>query len=94
MKKAKRPPTFREWLFKQVRRDDPIGDLARDAYADRKRWGPGTGVQLAGRLRQVQKDVPWGRGGPEVFEAYREAYAEWKKKRKRYKNPAAPTERS
>lgn len=28
--------TFMQWLRKQAKRDDPIGDLARDAKADRR----------------------------------------------------------
>ena len=27
--------SFRSWLLGQMARDDPIGDLARDVYADR-----------------------------------------------------------
>ncbi len=33
------PPTFRDWLAKQVGRDDPIGDLAHDALGDRQWTG-------------------------------------------------------
>lgn len=29
--------TFWQWLKKQKRRDDPVGDLARDAIADKVR---------------------------------------------------------
>ncbi len=27
--------TFQQWLHSQQHRDDPVGDLARDAHADR-----------------------------------------------------------
>jgi hypothetical protein len=31
--------TFSEWLRQQTHRDDPVGDLSRDALSDKRRKG-------------------------------------------------------
>lgn len=46
--------TFRTWLWAQRRREDPIGDLARDVRLDRQLRGrPLTPRRLAQRLQEA-----------------------------------------
>jgi len=47
MTKAKR---YRTWLWEQRDRDDPVGDLARDAWRDRKGWRGMTVASFRDRL--------------------------------------------
>jgi hypothetical protein len=42
--------TFRRWLFEQRQRRDAVGDLARDAYADRSECGAVSPVAWRRRL--------------------------------------------
>ena len=72
--------SFAAWLRNQRRRDDPVGDLARDAAADRH-W-PKAAKSLPRLL-----DYLAGRGAcPGAVEACRRAWAEF-----RAEGPRSPT---
>ena len=65
-------PSFRKWLRKQAKRDDAVGDIARDVKVD-----PGlsgrvllTFFDLESYLRSVDAD-------PAAIQAAREAWSEW-----------------
>jgi len=74
--------SFAAWLRNQRRRDDPVGDLARDAAADRH-W-PKAAKSLPRLL-----DYLAGRGAcPGAVEACRRAWAEFRAER-----PRSPTGR-
>ena len=74
--------SFAAWLRNQRRRDDPVGDLARDAAADRH-W-PKAAKSLPRLL-----DYLAGRGAcPGAVEACRRAWAEFRAER-----PCSPTGR-
>ena len=38
MSTATKRLTFKRWLARQRKRDDPVGDLARDVFQDCRRW--------------------------------------------------------
>lgn len=38
--------TFRTWLKQRLNDDDPVGDLARDAFSSRSGWKGCTGLSL------------------------------------------------
>lgn len=65
-----RPSPFVAWLFKQVKRDDPVGDLACDLKQDRTFRRDGSEHLLAWHLRFK---------GNHVQKALMSAYWEWKR---------------
>jgi hypothetical protein len=72
--------TFKAWLMLQMRRDDPVGDLARDVLKDRT-WLP---TQDTVKLRQYMVK----RGVVEnALLALGRAYSEYQKQRKRLRAP-------
>jgi uncharacterized protein YozE (UPF0346 family) len=73
--KAARSPFFR-WLLRQLKRDDPIGDFARDAESDRS--FPRTNNSLDGLKSHLFRL----NASPEAFVALDEGWAEFKAKGK------------
>jgi uncharacterized protein YozE (UPF0346 family) len=72
--------TFKAWLMLQMKRDDPVGDLARDVHQDRA-W-PTTQDMV--KLRQYVVK----RGTVEnALTALDRAYAEYQKQSGRLKTP-------
>lgn len=63
--------TFQTWLVKQVDRDDPIGDLARDVDADP--YAPGGFYPLRAYIRSI--------GCPKACDALGAAIREWRRER-------------
>ncbi len=62
--------TFRQWLKRQLRRTDPVGDLAGDALADAE-WRGWTVVSLWRELARLGASA-------EAFAALDRAAAEWR----------------
>jgi len=56
------PQTFRQWLKQQEKRDDPVGDLARDVKADRP------GVSSVEGLRRVLEEHGAFQGAMDALE--------------------------
>ena len=74
--------SFAAWLRNQRRRDDPVGDLARDAAADRH-W-----PKAAKSLPRLLDYLAGRRACPGAVEACRRAWAEFRAER-----PRSPTGR-
>lgn len=74
--------TFAHWLHKQTKRNDPVGDLARDAAQDRTfPVDTSSGPKLRSYMRSC-------RACDEAIETLEEALAEWRAtKKKRLKRP-------
>lgn len=69
--------TFAHWLHKQVKRNDPIGDVARDAAQDRTfPVDTSSGPKLRSYMRSC-------RACDEAIEALEEALTEWRSTKKR-----------
>jgi len=62
---------FSTWLRRQTHRDDPVGDLARDAKADRDWPGPTSDLQA------LQRHLALKRACPEARAALKRAHREW-----------------
>lgn len=62
---------FKRWLRTQKHREDPVGDLARDAARDRC-WPRGSAS-----LRHLEKHLEKHDAIPEAIEALRRAFSEW-----------------
>ena len=72
--------TFKAWLMLQMKRNDPVGDLARDVLKDRT-WPP---TQDTVKLRQYMVK----RGVVEnVLLALDRAYSEYQKQSERLRAP-------
>lgn len=65
---------FKVWLLEQVKRNDPVGDLARDALYDRANWGGKGKPSIDERVRNIGHDV--------AEDALKEARAEWRRESK------------
>ena len=63
--------TFREWLRQQEHRDDPVGDLARDA--DRDKHFPRRNAKFRTLVRHLEEQ--WAI--PPAVEALHRAWEEW-----------------
>ena len=63
--------TFYEWLIKQTKRDDVVGDLAQDARRDKNF------PKHATNLTQLRNHLTANGAGNPALRALREAYAEW-----------------
>jgi hypothetical protein len=61
---------FTKWLLKQAKRDDIIGDLARDAKADKELDGVNT-------FEEWEVHLFVRRASPEVKDALQQAIAEY-----------------
>ena len=64
--------TFRSWLDAQAERDDPVGDLARDAHADPCWTGEGW-RSLAAHVLNVHD----GRAVTAALHRARDEYRDW-----------------
>lgn len=64
-----RPP-FGTWLLKQVHRDDPIGNLAKAAAADRS-------FPRSGDVKAISKRLNIAGADPEMHQALEEAELDW-----------------
>ncbi len=62
---------FKAWLKTQTHRDDPVGDIARDAAAD-PLWPRGNA-----KLGTLIEHLESSGGSPAAIEALRGAYDEW-----------------
>lgn len=62
---------FKAWLKAQTQRNDPVGDIARDAAAD-PRWPRGNA-----RLSTLIEHLEFNGASPAAVEALRDAYGEW-----------------
>lgn len=72
--------TFLLWLFHQRKNNDPVGDLARDAFQDQN-WD-GTMQGLKSRL-DIQH-VELAGGCFKAFDAYDQALKTYRAQRKKY----------
>jgi uncharacterized protein YozE (UPF0346 family) len=70
-----RNETFLVWLAQQARRDDPVGDCARDMLDDPD-WPPS--VTTFETARTYLESV---NASPQAMAALREAWEEWRRKR-------------
>ena len=73
MSAAPQRATFRSWLGAQADRDDPVGDLARDATDDRC-W---TGVGWRSLASHVLNVHDAGRQVAETLHRARDEYRRW-----------------
>ncbi len=62
---------FKAWLKAQTHRDDPVGDIARDAAAD-PRWPRGNA-----KLGTLIEHLEAHGASPAPIEALRDAYGKW-----------------
>lgn len=73
---SKKTSKFSRWLFDQRHRDDPVGDLARDAHVDSS-W-PSEAKDLAALVRYFETSVGYERRATDAaIQALRAAYREW-----------------
>jgi uncharacterized protein YozE (UPF0346 family) len=68
---AARNDTFLVWLAQQARRDDPVGDCARDMLDDPD-WPP-----TATTFETARAYLESVKASPKAIEALREAWSEW-----------------
>ncbi len=66
-----RNDTFLVWLAQQARRDDPVGDCARDMLDDPD-WPP-----TATTFETARAYLESVEASPKAIEALREAWSEW-----------------
>lgn len=67
--------TFRGWLRSQRKRDDRVGDLARDVAADGKCWTGRSALSLLRHMRD-EHDASY-----DAIRTHWIAYREWKRVR-------------
>ena len=72
---ASQPETFLVWLAKQARRDDPVGDCARDMLDDPD-WPPS-----AIDFETARAYLSSVHASPIAIAALREAWTEWMRSR-------------
>jgi uncharacterized protein YozE (UPF0346 family) len=72
--------TFKAWLMLQMKRDDPVGDLARDVLKDRT-W-PRTQDTVKLRQHMVKRGVV-----ENTLSAFDRAYSEYQKQSERHRAP-------
>ena len=68
---ASQNDSFLVWLAKQARRDDPVGDSARDMLDDPD-WPP-----IATTFETARAYLESVHASPKAIEALREAWTEW-----------------
>lgn len=70
---SNKPLVYSKWLMQQLKREDPVGDLARDAYRDRD-WPHGNNQDLATYLNYLSSLSV----GVHCLTAMRQSWYEWK----------------
>lgn len=81
---SRKPVTFVTWLISAYKRDDPVGDIARDVIRDRAEGCmPSTLNTFPGVLRHLTQKHAYSRHAtPDTHEALYEALADWKREMK------------